>query len=40
MANRLSDVFNDAAKVTKSHIPTINNPARIVVLEEQHEEMD
>ena len=39
IANRLSDAFNDAAKVTKSHIPTVNTPARIYVLEE-YKEMD
>ena len=39
IVNRLLDVFNDAAKVTKSHIPTINTPARIHVPEE-HEKMD
>ena len=31
IANRLPDAFNDAAKVTKSHVPTMNAPARINV---------
>ena len=26
-SNRLHDAFNDAAKVIKSHIPTVNTPA-------------
>ena len=39
IANRLPDPFNDATNVTKSHIPTINTPARIHVLEE-HEKKD
>ena len=39
IANRLPDAFNDATKVTKSHIPAVNTPARIHVLEE-HEEKD
>ena len=39
IANRLPDAFNDAAKVTKSHIPAVNTPARIYVPEE-HKEMD
>ena len=39
IANRLLDAFNDAAKVTKSYILTINTPAQIYVLEE-HKEMD
>ena len=29
IANRLPNTFNDAANVTKSHVPTINAPARI-----------
>ena len=32
IANRLPDAFNDAAKVTKSHVPTMNAPASINVL--------
>ena len=39
IANRLPDTFNDAAKVTKSHVPTVNTPARIHVPKE-HEEKD
>ena len=39
IANRLLDAFNDAIKVTKSHIPTVNTPARIYVPEE-HKEMN
>ena len=39
ITNRLPDAFNDATKVTKSHIPAVNTPARIHVLEE-HEEKD
>ena len=35
--NRLSDVFNDATKVTKSHISTVNTPARIYIPEEPKE---
>ena len=35
IANRLPDAFNDATKVTKSHIPAVNAQARIVVLEGQ-----
>ena len=35
IANRLPDAFNDATKVTKSHIPTVNAPTRIAVPEEQ-----
>ena len=31
IANRLPDAFNDAAKVTKSHVPAMNAPARINV---------
>ena len=33
------NAFNDAAKVTKSHIPAVNTPARIYV-PEKHKEMD
>lgn len=33
MANKLPDGFNDAAKVTKSHVPAMNAPARIGVPE-------
>ena len=40
IANRLSDVFNDTTKVTKSHISTVNTPVWIVVSEEQHGAMD
>ena len=39
ITNRLPDAFNDATKVTKSHIPAVNTPARIYVPEE-HKEMD
>ena len=39
ITNRRLDTFNDAIKVTKSHIPTVNTPARIYVPEE-HKEMD
>ena len=35
IANRLPDAFNDATKVTKSHIPDVNAPARIAVPEGQ-----
>ena len=35
IANRLSDAFNDATKVTKSHIPAVNAPTRIAVPEGQ-----
>ena len=35
IANRLPDAFNDATKVMKSHIPSVNAPARIAVLEGQ-----
>ena len=38
IANRLFDAFNDEAKVTKSHIPTVNTPTRIHVPEE-HKKM-
>ena len=39
IANRLPGAFNDAAKVTKSHIPTVNTPARIYVTKE-HKKID
>ena len=39
ITNRLPDIFNDAAKVIKSHIPTVNTLAQIYVPEE-HKEMD
>ena len=39
MANRLPDAFNDAAKITKSHILVVNTLARIYVPEE-HKEID
>ena len=39
IANRLPDAFNNATKVTKSHIPAVNTPTRILVPEE-HEEKD
>ena len=39
IANRLPNAFNDAAKITKSHIPTVNTPAWIYVPEE-HKKMD
>ena len=39
IANRLPDAFNDTAKVTKSHILTVNTLARIYVPEE-HKKMD
>ena len=35
IANRLPDAFNDATKVTKSHILAVNAPARIAVPEGQ-----
>ena len=35
ISNRLLDAFNDATKVTKSHIPAVNAPARIAVPEGQ-----
>ena len=35
IANRLLDAFNDATKVTKSHIPAVNAPARIAIPEGQ-----
>ena len=35
IANRLLDAFNDDTKVTKSHIPAVNAPARIAVPERQ-----
>ena len=35
IANRLPDAFNDAIKVTKSHIPAVNALARIAVIEGQ-----
>ena len=35
IANRLPDAFNDATKITKSHIPAVNAPSRIVVPEGQ-----
>ncbi|XXG42246.1 hypothetical protein AAC387_Pa01g2567 [Persea americana] len=31
IANKLPDVFNDVAKVVKSHVPVMNAPARINV---------
>ena len=34
IANRLLNAFNDATKVTKSHVPTVNTPACIHVPEE------
>ena len=39
IANRLPDAFNDAAKIIKSHIPTVNTLAQIYVPEE-HKKMD
>ena len=39
IANQLPNAFNDATKVTKSHIPTVNTLARIHVPEE-HKEKD
>ena len=39
ITNRFFDVFNDAAKITKSHITVISTLAWIHVLEE-HEEID
>ena len=33
IANRLPDAFNDATKVTKSHILAVNAPARIAIPE-------
>ena len=38
-ANRLSDAFNDATKVTKSHIPIVNTPTWIYVPKE-HKKMN
>ena len=35
IANRLPDAFNDATKVTKSHIPAVNAPSRIAIPEGQ-----
>ncbi|KAK6146339.1 hypothetical protein DH2020_020208 [Rehmannia glutinosa] len=34
IANRIPDAFNDVSKVTKSHIPAANAPARIIVPDE------
>ncbi|KAK6151963.1 hypothetical protein DH2020_014598 [Rehmannia glutinosa] len=34
IASRLSDAFNDASKVTKSHISAANAPARIIIPDE------
>ncbi|KAK6141890.1 hypothetical protein DH2020_024368 [Rehmannia glutinosa] len=34
IANRFPDAFNDAIKVTKSYIPAVNAPARIIVPDE------
>ena len=31
IAKKLPDAFNDAANVTKSHVPTMNTPAKINV---------
>ena len=39
IANRLPDAFNDVSKVTKSHIPTVNAPSKLVV-PKKHAEMD
>ncbi|KAK9125764.1 hypothetical protein Scep_014610 [Stephania cephalantha] len=36
IANQLPDAFNDAKQVTKSHIPTVNVPARIDVSVQQN----
>ena len=33
IANQMPDAFNDAAKITKSHIPAANTPARIEIPE-------
>ena len=35
IANQLLDAFNDAAKVIKLHILTVNTPTRIIVSEEK-----
>ena len=35
LANQLSDAFIDTEKVTKSHIPYVNTPIQIYVLEIQ-----
>ena len=35
IANRLPNAFNDAAKVTKLHVPVMNAPAKINVPVEQ-----
>ena len=39
IANRLLDAFNDVSKVSKSHIPIVNAPPRMVV-PEKHAKMD
>ena len=33
IANQLPDVFTDTKKVTKSHIPAVNTPTKIDILE-------
>ena len=35
LANQLPDAFTNTKKVTKSHVPTANTPARIDVPERQ-----
>ena len=39
IANQLPDVFTDATRVTKSHIPAVNVPARVIVLGEQSKQI-
>ena len=38
LENQLPDVFTDIKKVTKSHVPTVNTPSHIDVLERQLED--
>ena len=39
IANQLLDAFIDATKVTKSHIPAVNVPARVIVPGEQSKQI-
>ena len=39
IANQLPDTFTDATKVTKSHIPAVNVPARVIVPEERSKQI-
>ena len=39
IANQLPDAFTDATRVTKSYIPAINVPARVIVPEKQSKQM-